>query len=109
MVDSIADKLLEPIRQTRVVEWRLTQPRILPVALLMSGAILAALLHHVYVQVKILETGYEISRGVREQEQLLDHNRTLRAEFHALTDLSEVEKAAKRLGMGQAEKVIWLD
>jgi cell division protein FtsL len=65
-----------------------------------------------WIRVNILQTGYQISRSLAEQERMKQENNALRVERSALMSAARIEKIARgELGMvtPQAKQVIVLE
>ncbi len=65
-----------------------------------------------WIRVNILQTGYQISRSLEEQERMKQENNALRVERSALMTTARIEKIARgELGMvtPQAKQVIVLE
>ena len=65
-----------------------------------------------WIRVNILQTGYQISRSLEEQERMSQENNALRVERSALMTTARIEKIARgELGMvtPQAKQVIVLE
>jgi cell division protein FtsL len=65
-----------------------------------------------WIRVDILQTGYQISRSLEEQERMKQENNALRVERSALMTTARIEKIARgELGMvtPQAKQIIVLE